>query len=112
MGSGMSSGLGGRAWLRGMRVRLVVVIVGGLGVIGVLSPASAVAEAPPSCSQVGSTVTCLYLFTGAAQSFVVPSGVQSIAVSVSGAQGGAGSGASFPRTPRAAKALVCRLRCR
>ena len=39
-----------------------------------------------------STVTCSFSFTGAAQSFTVPSGVNSITVAAFGAQGGGGGG--------------------
>ncbi len=92
MGSAMLAEFTG---LRRISLRLAVVIVGGFGVAGVLWPGSAVADTPPSCSQNASTVTCIYFFTGAAQSFVVPGGVGLIAVSVSGAQGGAGSGRTF-----------------
>jgi hypothetical protein len=75
-------------------LRLAVAMAGCVGVALVALPGSAVAD--PSCSQSGSTVTCLYFFTGSQQSFVVPGGVQSIAVSASGAQGGAGAPDSSP----------------
>jgi hypothetical protein len=53
----------------------------------------AMAEAlPANCSPSGSTVTCTFSSTGAEQSFVVPSGVSSIAVLAVGGEGGAGGG--------------------
>ena len=53
---------------------------------------SAAAALPPGCSEVASTVTCSFSFTGAAQSFTVPLGVNSITVAAFGAQGGGSGG--------------------
>ena len=53
---------------------------------------SAAAALPSGCSEAASTVTCSFSFTGAAQSFTVPSGVNSITVSAFGAQGGGSGG--------------------
>ena len=84
-------------YLRRVGLHLAVVIVGCLGLADALLPGSALADTPPVCAQNASAVTCLYFFSGAAQSFVVPEGVESIAVSVSGAQGGAGAPTSSPK---------------
>ena len=83
--------------LRRVGLYLAVATVGCVGLIDALLPGPAVADAPPVCAQNVSTVTCLYFFSGAAQSFVVPEGVESIAVSASGAQGGAGAPTSSPK---------------
>ncbi|WP_433293700.1 Ig-like domain repeat protein [Pseudonocardia sp. CA-142604] len=48
---------------------------------------AAAAVLPPECSQTGPTVTCTYTFTGAEQSFTVPSGTTSVQVSAIGAAG-------------------------
>jgi glycine rich protein len=47
-----------------------------------------VAEGRPHCSRSGNTVTCTFGYTGAAQTWTVPSGVTSATVDVQGAQGG------------------------
>ena len=66
----------------------------GLCALGSLTlSGSAVAALPSGCSEVASTVTCSFLVTGAAQSFVVPSTVDSITVAAFGAQGGGGGDA-------------------
>jgi hypothetical protein len=53
-----------------------------------LALASSATALPSNCSASGSTVTCRFSSTGAAQSFSVPSGVTSSSVATSGAQGG------------------------
>lgn len=72
--------------------RLSVVAVGaavGAFSLGLLTLAgSAAAALPLGCSEASSTVTCTFSFTGAAQSFVIPAGVDSITVRADGAQGG------------------------
>ena len=79
--------------IRGAGVWLSVA-TGGLVCFGWLMFAgSAAAALPPGCSEPASTITCSFSFTGAAQSFTVPSGVNSITVAAFGAQGG-GSGAA------------------
>jgi hypothetical protein len=63
--------------------------------LGLLTLAGyAAAALPPGCSEASSTVTCTFSFTGAAQSFVVPAGVDSVTVAAVGAQGGGGGGAN------------------
>ena len=79
--------------IRGAGVWLSVA-TGGLVCFGSLTLAgSAAAALPPGCSEPASTITCSFSFAGAAQSFTVPSGVNSITVAAFGAQGG-GSGAA------------------
>jgi hypothetical protein len=45
-------------------------------------------ELPSGCSQSGTTVSCTFTYTGAAQGFTVPAGVGSVTVAAFGAQGG------------------------
>jgi len=81
------------ARVRGAGVSLSVATVG-LCALGSLTLAgSAVAALPPRCSEVASSVTCSFVLTGAPQSFVVPSTVDSITVAAFGAQGGGDTGA-------------------
>jgi len=47
---------------------------------------------PSNCSLASSTVSCTFAETGAAQDFVVPSGVTAITVDAYGAQGGSSGG--------------------
>ena len=71
--------------------RLAVVAVATVGAFSSASlvlAGSAAAALPPGCSAASGTVTCTFSFTGAAQSFTVPSGVNSITVAAFGAQGG------------------------
>ena len=75
--------------------RLAVVAVATVGAFSSASlvlAGSAAAALPPGCSAASGTVTCTFSFTGAAQSFTVPSGVNSITVAAFGAQGGDGAG--------------------
>ncbi|AII09480.1 glycine-rich protein [Rhodococcus opacus] len=63
-----------------------------MGASGLLAPSVAVA-APPAlpagCVQgVGTQVTCTFTFTGNAQSFTVPEGITSLAVTATGGRGG------------------------
>ena len=50
------------------------------------------ADAQPSCSQSGSTITCTFGYTGAAQTWTVPPGVTTATFDVQGAPGGVGAG--------------------
>ena len=80
--------------VRGAGVWLSVATLG-LWSLGSLALAgSAAAALPTGCSEVSSTVTCSFSFTGAAQSFTVPLGVNSITVAAFGAQGGGSGGAA------------------
>lgn len=61
---------------------------------GGLSPALADSSAPaagPACSVSGATQTCVYDYTGAAQSWTVPVGVSAATVTAYGAAGAAGT---------------------
>jgi hypothetical protein len=92
-------GLAGVMWMRRsgrrtvLRLRLVGIgavaaVVGSL-VVWVVAPGSA-AALPSNCSLSESTVTCTFSYTGAEQTFVVPSGARQLSVSAVGAPGGAG----------------------
>jgi hypothetical protein len=74
--------------------RLVVALVGPLVLAGVLGVGQARAQLPANCSQSGGTVTCMWSFTGAEQSFSVPPGINSVQMEAVGAPGGPGAGAS------------------
>ena len=78
----LAGGCGGECWARG--VQFWVVTLAG----------SAAAALPMGCSESSSTVTCTFSFTGSAQRFVVPAGVDSIMVAAVGAQGGGGGDAT------------------
>jgi hypothetical protein len=81
-------------WLLSRIRGAAVWLLGGLVCLGSLTlTGSAAAALPPGCAEPASTVTCSFSFTGAAQSFTVPPGGNSITVAAFGAQGG-GSGAA------------------
>ncbi|MBC2639098.1 hypothetical protein H5400_09380 [Rhodococcus wratislaviensis] len=67
-----------------------------IGASGLLAPSVAVAAPaalPAGCVQgAGTQVTCTFTFTGTAQSFTVPDGVTSLAVTATGGRGGNSSG--------------------
>ena len=67
---------------------VAVATVGAFSFASLILAGSAAAALPPGCSGASGTVTCTFSFTGAAQSFTVPSGVNSITVAAFGAQGG------------------------
>ncbi|MBB4760018.1 PxKF domain-containing protein [Amorphoplanes digitatis] len=74
-----------------------VAVVAGLAVAATgAAPAAAHAALPPGCTQSGSTVTCPFAFTGAEQTFVVPTGVTALSVTAVGAAGGGGFGTGSP----------------
>lgn len=70
-------GLRRAAWAAGLLTGLAMMCSG------------SAAALPSNCSASATTVTCSFFYTGAAQSFTVPGGVNSVAVDVFGAQGGA-----------------------
>lgn len=89
MFSAWSRGVGW--WLLGARGRVIGVVAAATGVVALWAVAlagSAQAALPSSCAQSGVTVTCTFGETGAAQSFTVPGGVDSITVDAFGAAGG------------------------
>ncbi|KXF51235.1 hypothetical protein AXA44_16395 [Rhodococcus sp. SC4] len=63
-----------------------------MGASGLLAPSVAVAAPaalPAGCVQgAGTQVTCTFTFTGSAQSFTVPEGITSLAVTATGGRGG------------------------
>ncbi|MFC9552741.1 glycine-rich protein [Rhodococcus sp. NPDC056960] len=67
-----------------------------IGASGLLAPSVAVAAPaalPAGCVQgAGTQVTCTFTFTGSAQSFTVPDGITSLAVTATGGRGGNSSG--------------------
>ncbi|HVX18114.1 MAG TPA: hypothetical protein VHA73_08775, partial [Acidimicrobiales bacterium] len=67
-----------------------------IGVVPIASSAPAQADPlPTGCLAVGTTVTCTYASTGAAQTFTPPAGVMTITVTASGGSGGKGGGGTF-----------------
>ncbi|MET8629122.1 Ig-like domain-containing protein [Kitasatospora sp. NPDC004669] len=54
------------------------------------------AAAQGSCVQTGNQVVCTFSYTGAAQTFTVPTGVTQVSVDAKGASGGAGAGDTNP----------------
>src|SRR4029077_9288458 len=70
---------------------LLSLLLVGVGVLGVGS--SAAADPPAGCSTTAGVTTCVFAYTGAAQTWTVPAGVNDATVDVYGAAGGdAGSG--------------------
>src|SRR5882762_5311199 len=63
--------------------------------VGVVAPLS-VAAAPCATSTSGGTTTLTFCYTGAAQTWTVPAGVNSVKFTVSGGAGGAGAAGSNP----------------
>ncbi len=84
------SSFGARGAIGVLSARAVGVLAATVGLWAVVLAGSAAAALPPGCTQSGSMVACTYSYTGAAQSFAVPLGVQSIMVDAFGAQGGNG----------------------
>ncbi|MGN6869275.1 MAG: choice-of-anchor D domain-containing protein [Solirubrobacteraceae bacterium] len=70
------------------RLRVVVGLLALIGSTVLTFASSALADLPQNCGAGGSTVTCLYQYTGSEQTFTVPSGVDSVQVSAAGAIGG------------------------
>ncbi|MFC0453637.1 glycine-rich protein [Rhodococcus jostii] len=69
-----------------------------IGASGLLAPsvaAAAPAALPAGCMQgAGTQVTCTFTFTGNAQSFTVPEGITSLAVTATGGRGGNSTGSN------------------
>ncbi|MFJ8162348.1 Ig-like domain-containing protein [Streptomyces sp. NPDC096136] len=61
-----------------------------------LVPLGAGSAAAQGCVQTGNQVVCTYDYTGAAQTFTVPSGVTQVSVDARGASGGAAAGDPNP----------------
>lgn len=82
--------------LAGPGPRRVMALVTGAGVTAALAVAvpgaasAAPAALPANCTLSESTVTCTFGYTGAEQTFTVPSEVTSAQVTLSGASGGSG----------------------
>ncbi|GAA3104734.1 hypothetical protein GCM10010464_79910 [Pseudonocardia yunnanensis] len=70
-----------------MGLLAAVVTTTALLVLPAAAGKAAAAVLPPECGQTGPAVTCTYSFTGAEQSFTVPSGTSSVQVSAVGAAG-------------------------
>ena len=66
---------------------VAVVAAGGLLTLASAFPASA-APLPAGCTASGTTVTCLYTYTGGEQTFVAPAGITSYHVNAVGGRGG------------------------
>lgn len=77
-----------RRWARAM---VGLLSLAGAVAVGLLAFASsALAALPSNCTQAQHAVTCAFAYTGAEQTFTVPSGVDSVQVDALGAAGGAG----------------------
>ena len=74
--------------VRARRVGVLAMTAGLLGLWVVTLEGSAAASLPSGCSSSGVTVTCTFSYTGAAQTFMVPTGITSIRVDARGAAGG------------------------
>ena len=72
-------------------------LAAGLALAAAVVPAgmASAAALPSNCSPSGTAVTCTFGYTGGAQAFTVPAGVQSITVTTAGAQGGSGPFTSY-----------------
>src|SRR4051812_40242561 len=89
---------------RGARVGAVVVAGGLLALAGGTSASAA--PLPSNCTASGTTVTCIYNYTGGEQTFVAPAGVTSAVVTANGAPGGAQSFGGDPALVAATTALT------
>ncbi|MGH3209016.1 MAG: glycine-rich protein [Trebonia sp.] len=82
------TGPGGRR-----RVAALAAAAGTVTALAITLPAAAAsavpAALPANCTQSGQIVTCIYGYTGAEQTFTVPTGVTSVQVTAIGAAGGA-----------------------
>jgi hypothetical protein len=77
------------------RLLRVLPLAGALALAGAALSAGP-ADAAPGCMTSGGQVTCLYGFTGAEQTFTVPSGVSSVQVTAVGAAGAPSFGSPAP----------------
>lgn len=64
-----------------------LIIAGGLALASVTVAAPS-AQAAPACTLVGTTVTCVFTYTGTTEEWIVPAGVTEIDALTLGAQGG------------------------
>ena len=81
----------------GRRLALWSAVAVGASSLTVLVEAPAtVAALPGECQQAGATVSCTYIYTGAEQTFTVPSGVTSVSVTAVGGAGGDSYGDAVP----------------
>src|SRR5258707_1453890 len=87
IGLGGVTMIGLRLRRTGLRFGLLGLLVG--SVMLTLLVGSSAADASPSCTAASGTTTCAYSFTGAEQTFTVPSGVTTVSVDAIGAGGAA-----------------------
>jgi hypothetical protein len=86
-------------------VRLLFALA--LALVPILGLASTPAlAASGDCTTSGATVTCTFTYTGAAQTWTVPDGVNSASLQLVGAPGGQSGGISFPHAPEGMGARV------
>lgn len=82
-----------------MRTKLVWVAIGAIITIAPIMsviPLRVAQAADPDCMQSGSRTVCTFSYTGAAQTWTVPSDVTSATFDVYGASGGSAGGLSYP----------------
>jgi len=88
------------SWPAG-RLALAAPLAAGLALAAAVIPAgmasAAPAALPSNCTPSGSTVTCTFAFTGAAQSWTAPAGVSAATVTLDGGQGGNAPSSYFPQ---------------
>jgi hypothetical protein len=72
------------------KVVLGAMVVAVVGPVGVAEAGPSTAALPSNCSQAGTTVTCVFSYTGAEQTFVVPVGPSELTMDLRGASGGRG----------------------
>src|SRR3954470_5987087 len=92
-----------------LRLGLLSLLVGGVMLTGLVG--SAAADPPAGCTTTAGVTTCVFAFTGAAQTWTVPAGGTSATFDVFGAQGGGGGKggevkATLPVTPGDALQIV------
>jgi len=92
----------GPRYLRGLRFGLLGVLVAG-GMSTVLVGSSSAADPPANCTTTGTVTTCVFAYTGAAQTWTVPAGVTQATFDVYGAAGGT---AAISNTPGGAGGRV------
>jgi hypothetical protein len=85
------------------RFGLLGLLVAGV-MLTVLVGSAPAADPPPGCTTTAGATTCVFAYTGAAQTWTVPAGVTSATFDVFGAQGGDGGKggevkATLPVTP-------------
>ena len=69
----------------------ILPLAGGVALLAAMIPAAQASAATSGCTTSGNQVTCVFLETGAGQTWTVPAGVTSAMFTLYGAEGGAGA---------------------